>query len=78
MIRLNAKRLKGDKNMAKHLENCVYDKIKILHELSCLLWFIEKHAKKDAQGNAECTAYLERLEKDLEKYVQELKDMVCK
>lgn len=60
------------------INNCLYNKIKILHELSGLLWFIEKHAETDSKGDTACLDYFERLEKDLEKHVQELKDMVCK
>ncbi len=62
------------------LDNCFYDKIKILHHLSCMLWFIEKHAEENAkkEGDEECHAFLDRLEKDLEKHVQELKKMICK
>ena len=60
------------------LNNCDYDKIKILHELSSILWFIKKHALVDAQQDDECSPFLNRLESDLEKHVTELKEMVCK
>lgn len=66
--------------MAKTLKNCLYNKIKLLHELSSLLWFIETHAEADAKGagSEQCIAFLDRLEKDLEKHVQELKILICK
>jgi len=65
--------------MAKLIDNCLYNKIKLLHNLSCTLWFIEKHAKQDArtEKDNDCLLFLEYLEKDLEKYVHELKKMTC-
>jgi len=63
--------------MAKTLENMIYDKVKILHKLSSLLWFVEKHAK-DAAHDAAYKTYLDNLSNDLEKYVQELKNMTFK
>ncbi len=62
------------------LKNCHYDQIKLLYKLSCTAWFIEKHAKADAQkeGDKECVVMLENLEKDLKKYVDQLHTMVCK
>lgn len=60
------------------LDNCTYDKIKILHELSCILWFIKKHALEDARQESECTDLLQRLHADLEKYTAELEKIVCK
>ncbi len=65
--------------MAKILDDCFYDKIKILHDMSCMLWFIEKHAEDNAKkaGDEECHELLDRIEKDLEKHITELKKMVC-
>ena len=60
------------------LDNCTYDKIKILHELSCLLWFIQKHAHKEISEGDACHPLLKDLEKDLEKYVAAFKEQVCK
>ncbi len=64
--------------MPKILDDCFYDQIKILHDLSCIHWFIDKHAKEDAKkaSNDKCYALLEKLEKDLEKYLIALKEMV--
>jgi len=58
------------------LKHCTYDKVKLLHELSSLLWFIENHAKSDAQKaeDKQCYEVLEKLAKDLEKYVAQLHD----
>jgi hypothetical protein len=56
------------------LDHCTYDKVKLLHKLSSMLWFIEKHAKNDAKmaNDAECAAILQKMSKDLEKYIDEL------
>lgn len=65
--------------MAKLLDNCFYDKVKILHELSALAWFVEHHAKTDAQNknNKECLELFTGLEKVLEAEIAKLKKMVC-
>ncbi len=47
------------------LDNCTYDKIKILQELSSLLWFIQKHAHKEVPVNDACHTIIQELEKDL-------------
>jgi hypothetical protein len=61
------------------LDNSSYDKVKLLHELSCLDWFIEKHAIKDAQsaGDAEFEEALSILKKDLERHIEKIRGMVC-
>lgn len=59
------------------LDNCMYDKIKLLHKLSCILWFIKKHALEDARADSECTQVLKELEADLEKHTAALKRLVC-
>ena len=33
------------------LSNCDYNKIKVVHDLSRLQWFLEKHAIPDAANN---------------------------
>ncbi len=62
------------------MDNVQYNTMKLLHELSCLEWFIKMHAKKDAQnaGNAQITATLEHLEKDLAQHINELHKNLCK
>ena len=62
------------------LENCCYDKIKLLHELSCMAWFIEKHAQPEAlkKKDADYHKILTKLHKDLLPYIEELKVATCK
>ncbi len=64
--------------MPKILDDCFYNQIKLLHDLSCAHWFINKHAKGDAKkvGDDKCYSLLEKLEKDLEKYAIALKEMI--
>ena len=66
--------------MENMLDNCKYNKVKLLHELSCALWFIKKHAKGDAQkaNDTDCMPFLDLLEKDLESYVSKLQGLCCK
>ena len=54
--------------------DCTYDKIKLLHEMSSLVWFIEKHALPDAQkaSDEECITILTSLHGDLKKHLEEL------
>lgn len=61
------------------LDNCSYNKIKLLHELSCLLWFLEKHAIKDAEnaGDRDCVELLTALQRDLNKHLEKLNKSVC-
>jgi len=61
------------------LSNGHYDKVKILHEMSSLLWFIKEHAIKEAaKHDNDCLVYYKELERDLEKRVAELEDMLLK
>ncbi len=62
------------------INNCLYNKIKLLHDLCSTHWFIHQHAKCDAQDmkDTECIAYLEELEQDLKKHIEKLKNMTCK
>lgn len=62
------------------MENASYDKIKLLHQVSELIWFIEKHALKDAQDDADCLKMLKDLHADLEKHLIALQESLrcCK
>jgi hypothetical protein len=61
------------------LDNCTYNKIKLLHELSCVAWFVEKHALQDAQaaGDAACIQMLQDLEKDIRNHIERLRQTLC-
>ena len=60
------------------LDHCTYDKVKLLHEISSIIWFIEKHAKQDAKSANDivCHDLFEKLAQDLEKYVVKLREML--
>ena len=60
------------------LDNCKYDKIKLLHEMSSMAWFIERHAKENAEkvGNKECIRAYGALKKNLEKNIELFKKML--
>ena len=62
------------------MENASYDKIKLLHQVSELIWFIEKHALKDAEqeGDTCCAEVLKQVHADLEKQLVALqKTLKC-
>jgi len=65
--------------MAGPLHNCCYDKAKLLHELSCSTWFIEKHALNNASqaGDNELQTALSSLKNDLKKHVDVLHQLKC-
>ena len=56
------------------LNDCKYNKIKLLHELSCMAWFLEKHAVPNAQdsGEGECVEIFKTLKNDLDKHIANL------
>lgn len=62
------------------MDNCKYNKVKILHDLSALCWFIQKHALEDAKkaNDADCVKKLQELSKDLEKHLEAFKHCPCK
>jgi len=54
--------------------NCNYDKIKLLHEVSHIIWRIRKHYIKDAkkEGHPLCREMYEEMAADLEKHREKL------
>lgn len=61
------------------LDNSTYNKTKLLYELSKIIWFIDKHALKDAQdaGDRECAELLNQIKKEAEKNIEKLKVAMC-
>lgn len=66
--------------MAQIIENCKYNKLKILYKLTALNWFIKKHATPDAlaEHDNKSAAALDELSADLEKYIKKLHEITCK
>ena len=60
------------------LKDCNYNKVRLLHDLSRIVWYLKKHAKEDAktEGHELCYAMYEELEKDLEKHMDKLKQAI--
>ena len=54
--------------------NCNYDKVKLLHEVSHLIWRIRKYYVKDAKKAKHplCRKMYEEMANDLEKYKTKL------
>lgn len=61
------------------LDNSTYNKVKLIYQLSKMIWFIDKHSLLDANnaGDKECAESLVNLKKDLEKYLEKLQKSVC-
>jgi hypothetical protein len=56
------------------LNDCKYNKIKLLHELSSIVWFLDKCAIQDAQktGDSQCVKDFKALQNVLETHIQQL------
>lgn len=61
------------------LDNVSYNKIKMLHKMSQLSWFIHHHALADAKaaGDMACLELLAQLERDLKKYIEKMQKSMC-
>jgi hypothetical protein len=57
------------------LDDCNYNKVRLMHDLSRIVWYLDKHAKADAKksGHILCHAMCEELKKDLEKHMEKLR-----
>lgn len=53
------------------ISNNKYNKNKILHDLSCLCWFVDKHALDEAKksNDQEFVRSIEKLKQDLDKHI---------
>ena len=60
------------------LDDCNYNKIRLLHDVSRIVWYLEHHAKKDAKesGHELCHAMCVELQADLEKHMEKLKEAI--
>ncbi|MBI2133694.1 hypothetical protein HYU11_03355 [Candidatus Woesearchaeota archaeon] len=60
------------------LNDCNYSKIRLLHDLSRIVWYIDNHAKKDAEstGHVLCGKVCEELKADIEKNMEKLRAAV--
>jgi hypothetical protein len=61
------------------LNHCNYNKVRLLHDLSRIVWFLKKHAKEDAkkEGHEACMKMCEDLEVDLEKHIDKIKNNIA-
>ncbi len=57
------------------MDDCNYSKVKLLHDLSRIAWYLDKHAKKDANtsGHVLCQKVCEELQADLDKHMEKLR-----
>jgi hypothetical protein len=60
------------------LNDCNYDKIKMIHHLSKMVGFIDRHAVSDAEkeGHPLCAEEYKELRADLEKHINKLSSAV--
>ncbi len=55
------------------LRNCDYNKVKLMHDLSGAAWFLKQFCHKDAQKCCtECKTLFAKIQKDLEKSIEQL------
>ena len=57
------------------LNDCAYNKIKLMHDLSRISWFIEKHCKNDASAceQSGCSDLYKSVQKALDDQIEMLK-----
>lgn len=62
------------------INDCKYDKVKLLYKFCRISHFIKKHAKDDAKkaGDEKFHTLLNDIEAIIEKYNKQLNDMICK
>lgn len=60
------------------MNDCNYDKIKMIHHLSKIVTFIDRHAVTDAEreNHPLCAEEYKELKKDLEKHIEKLSSAV--
>lgn len=60
------------------LNNCNYNKVRLLHDLSRIDWYLKKHAKEDAKkhGHELCIKMCEEIEADVEKHIEKLREAI--
>lgn len=61
------------------LDNSTYNKVKMLHLLSEMNWFIEKHGIIDAQvsGDQACADMMLAIQRDAQKHIEKLQRAMC-
>ncbi len=62
------------------LQDIGYDKVRILHDLSKLCWFLKKHAMQNAEraGDAAEVERIKQLEQDLQRHIAVFKEQMCR
>lgn len=65
--------------MNNMLDNCKYNVIKLIHELSLASWFINQCCHKDAKAckSKKCKDFFSEIQKDLEKIIEKLDKNYC-
>ena len=60
------------------LNNCNYDKVRLIHEFSKIAGFLKKHAIKDAEKNKhpQCKAFYTALLADVNQHIDVLRGQV--
>jgi hypothetical protein len=61
------------------MDNCTYNKMKLLKDLALIDAFIGRHGKKDAKSAKHngCEKMLEQLQRDIQKHMKNLKTVLA-
>lgn len=55
------------------MDNCTYNKAKLLHVLSKVAGFVKMYAIQDVKGvHSKCKSYMTKLHKDLTSHIEKL------
>lgn len=60
------------------LENHIYNLIEQMAEENKSLWRIKNEYRKDAENCGDCSAFWEKLERDKETHIADLKELIKK
>ena len=62
------------------MDDCTYNKIKLLHDMSRISGFIEKHCREDARRakHKDCQQIIDHLHKDLTVHMEGLRVILAK
>ena len=60
------------------IDDCNYNKIRLLHDFSRIVWYLENHAKEDAKksGHTLCHKLCHEIQVDLEKHMEKLRQAI--
>ncbi|MFQ5620785.1 MAG: hypothetical protein ACE5FT_03005 [Candidatus Nanoarchaeia archaeon] len=60
------------------MDNCSYNLVKVIHQLTQLHGFLKKHCHKDAKKHPGCSKSMKALHNDVKKHMRQLQKDLAK